>query len=67
MTAALQCQREAARFASTPATVDDLRARAVRSALRRLRDGDRDGALAAMYDGLAAQAPLTFKRPGAVR
>lgn len=60
----MQCQREAARFASRETTVDELRQIAIRAAIRRLRDhGDRDGALREMYEGLANQAPLTFKPP----
>lgn len=63
MSAALQCQVEAARFASTTATVDELRGKTVRAALGHLRAGDPAAALAAMYAGLALQAPLSFKPP----
>lgn len=63
----MQCQREAARFAAGPTRVDELRRLAIKAAVRRLRAGDRDGALREMYDGLARQAPLTFKPPAATR
>lgn len=59
----LQAQREAARFASTAATIDDLRHRTVRVTIPLLGRGDRATALQAMYAGLALQAPLTFKAP----
>lgn len=59
----MQCQREAARFAAGPTRVDELRRLAVKAAVRKLRDGDRAGAVAEMYAGLANQAPLTFKPP----
>ena len=65
-TPALQCQVEAARFASTADVIDEIRATTARTAIRLLRAGDRPGALAAMYEGLAAQAPLTFKPPTVV-
>lgn len=63
MTALLQCQEEAARFASGDSQVDELRHVAVRAAVRRLVLGDRTAALQEMYAGMAAQAPLTFKAP----
>ena len=59
----LQAQREAARFASNATTVQDLRHHTVRAAITQLRRGDQNAALRAMYAGLAAQAPLTFKAP----
>lgn len=63
MTALLQCQAEVARFASGESRVDELRRTTTRAAVRRLVAGDRAGALREMYDGMAAQAPLTFKAP----
>lgn len=59
----LQCQQEAARFASTTTTLDRLRSDTVRAALDHILHGDRAAALRTMYTGLAAQAPLTFKAP----
>lgn len=67
MSPALQCQQEAARFASTPATVDELRRKGIRAALASLRAGDRAAALEAMFDTLSAQAPLSFTRPAVTR
>lgn len=67
MSAPLQCQVEAARFASTAETVDELGAKARRKAIERLRDGDGAGALAEMYAGLKAQAPLSFTPPAVTR
>lgn len=64
----MQCQREAARFASRPDKVDEIRRTTNRTAIVRLReDGDFAGALQVMYDGLASQAPLTFKPPAVTR
>jgi len=63
MTAPLQCQEEAGRFASGESRVDELRRTTTRAAVRRLVVGDRAGALREMYAGMAAQAPLTFKVP----
>lgn len=63
MSAQLQCQVEAARFASGDQLVDEIRTATVHAAVRRLVLGDRAGALQEMYDGLARQAPLSFKAP----
>ncbi|NUO57273.1 MAG: hypothetical protein HOV78_11445 [Hamadaea sp.] len=67
MTAPLQCQVEAARFASSSTTVDAVRHRTVREAVRQLRAGDRAAALQAMYAGLKLQAPLSFRLPTVTR
>lgn len=63
MTAPMQCQAAAARFASGDDVVDVIRYTTVHAAIRRLVSGDRAGALQEMYDGLALQAPLSFKAP----
>ena len=59
---ALQAQTEARRFATTD--VGTHGEHAVKEAIRALVRGDRAAALAVMYAGLAAQAPLTFRVPG---
>lgn len=63
--APLQCQTEAARFASTSDHLAELhrqlRRRAVVDAIRLLVAGDRAAALAVMDDALRAQAPLTYR------
>lgn len=67
MSAPLQCQAEAARFASRTTGVDAVRQRAVREALRQLRAGDPDTALQVMYAALKLQAPLSFIPPAVTR
>lgn len=59
----LQCQVEAARFATRRDRIDEVRATAIRVAVAHLVAGRRAAALDEMLDGLALQAPLTFRRP----
>lgn len=59
----LQAQVEAARFASTRATVDEIRTTAVGEAVHHLTAGDPAAALAVMLLALKAQAPLSFTLP----
>ncbi len=56
----MQCQREAARFASTVERVDEIRRLAIRTAMDHINAGEPAAALQAMHDGQKAQCPLTF-------
>lgn len=58
--APLQCQREAARFATRDLPVDEVRRRTNAEALELIVAGDREGALEVMFAGLKRQCPLTF-------
>lgn len=67
MNSVLQCQREAARFASGPDRVEELTRIGRQAAIRHLLAGDRPAALQAMYDGQKAACPLTFTPPAVTR